>query len=119
MFLDLGMGELVAIAVLAAVLLGPEKVPEMARKAGRVIGFLRGVANNATDQIKAELGPEIADLHLEDLNVADLKPKNLVARALPDDVPSEVASLRAQLDAMQADVSRLRAETGKLVEDGK
>ena len=111
MLLDIGSGELIAIVVLAAVLLGPEKIPPLAKKVGRVLGFLRSVANNATDQIKAELGPEYADLTL-----SDFKPKNLVQKIIPDDVQDEMTSLRAELAAMRTQMDRLQAETGAEVQ---
>ena len=108
LFLDIGTGEFIAIVVVAAVLLGPEKIPPLAKKVGRVLGFLRHVANSATDQIKAELGPEYADLTL-----ADLKPQNLVQRIIPSDVQDEMASLRAELAGMQAEVLRLQKQTSQ------
>jgi len=111
MLLDIGSGEVIAIVVLAAVLLGPEKIPPLAKKVGRVLGFLRKVANSATDQIKAELGPEYADLTL-----SDLKPKNLVQKIIPDDVQDEMASLRAELADMRTEMDRLQAETGAEVQ---
>jgi sec-independent protein translocase protein TatB len=104
MLLDIGTGELVALAVIAAVLLGPEKVPDLARKAGRVFAFLKGVANNATDQIKQELGPEITDL-------AELHPKKLIAGVIPNDVSSEMEELRTELLAMRGEVARMKRET--------
>jgi len=109
MLLDIGTGELVALVVLAAILLGPEKVPALAKKLGRIIGFLRRVANTATDQIKAELGPEYANLDLQ--NLKDLNPKNLIQQVIPSDVQSEMDSLRAQLAAMQSDMNKLKQDT--------
>jgi len=106
MLLDIGAGELFALVVLAAVFLGPEKVPALAKKAARIIHFLRGVANNATDQIKAELGPEYADLTIE-----DLKPKNLVQKLLPGEVQDEMTALRAELAAMRSEVTQLQKGT--------
>ena len=106
LLLDIGTGELVALVVLAAVLLGPEKVPGLARKAARIWRFLRGVANTATDQIKAELGPEFADL-----TAADMKPKNLARRLLPTDVQSEMTALRGELSRMQTEMALLKSQT--------
>jgi len=115
---DIGTGELLLLVVLGAVLLGPEKVPELAKKAARVLGFLRKVANNATDQIKAELGPEFADVTLKDLkDLKDLKPGALVAKILPSDMQSEMDSLRAELAAMRGEVDRLHHQTVDDVHD--
>ena len=106
LFLDIGTGELLIIIALAVVLLGPEKVPPLAKKAARVVRFLKQVANNATSQIKAELGSDY-----EDLNIADLKPRNLVQQILPDE-KAELSSLRSELDKMRTEVARLQLQTG-------
>jgi len=110
MLLDIGAGELLAMAVLAALLFGPEKLPDLAKKAGRVLGFLRGIANTATDQIKTELGPEFADLKVE-----DLKPANLVTKIIPGDTSSELASMRAELDSLRASLLDLKKDTSTQV----
>ena len=106
MFLDIGTGELLALLVLAAVLLGPEKLPEVAKKAGRVIAYLRKVANDATDQLKSDMGPEFADLHVD-----DLKPANLVTKILPNDAQSELDSMRAELESLRASLTDLKKDT--------
>ena len=106
LFLDIGTGELLIIVALAVVLLGPEKVPPLAKKAARVVRFLKQVANNATSQIKAELGSDY-----EDLSIEDLKPRNLVQQILPDE-KAELSDLRAELDNMRTEVARLQLQTG-------
>lgn len=60
--------ELVLLVVLAVVIFGPEKMPEFAKKAARVVVYLRGIANNATTQLRSELGPEFQDMDVKDLN---------------------------------------------------
>jgi len=107
MFLDIGAGEVIVLVVLAAIFLGPDRVPPIAKKIGRVLKFVRKIANNATDQIKAELGEEYADLGLD-----DLKPKNLAATVLPNDIASEMATLRAELEGMRTEMTRLQLHSG-------
>jgi sec-independent protein translocase protein TatB len=106
LLLDIGTGELIALVVLAALLLGPDKVPGLAKKAARVIRFLKKVANNATDQIKSELGPDYADL-----SISDLRPKNLIQKVLPADMHSELDVLRNELDGMRTEMARLQLRT--------
>ena len=111
MLLDIGMGELLVIVVIAAVFLGPEKVPALAKKAGRILKFLRSVANTATDQIKAELGPEVTD------SLKELDPRNLAQQIIPSDLlgmQSEMTSLKAELEAMRSSMTSLHSE----VKDG-
>jgi len=106
MVLNLGGGDFLALALLAAVLFGPEKVPELAKKLGRIVQFLRGIANNATDQIKAELGPEFADL-----KPSDLKPANLINMVIPAETQSELQSMRAELESMRTSLAQLQKDT--------
>jgi sec-independent protein translocase protein TatB len=63
-----GLPELMVIAVVAVVVFGPDRLPEYARQAGRLVRQLRNLANTAQDQLREELGPEYADLKLTDLD---------------------------------------------------
>lgn len=64
----IGLPELMVIAVVAVVVFGPEKLPEYARQAGKLVRQLRNLANTAQTQLREELGPEYADLRLTDLD---------------------------------------------------
>ena len=46
------------LLILGVVMFGPERIPPMARKAAKIIHFLRNIANDATSQLRNELGPE-------------------------------------------------------------
>lgn len=48
-----GFWELVALAVLALLVFGPDKLPSMLRSAGRTIGSLQREARSAMDDLKA------------------------------------------------------------------
>ena len=63
-----GLPELTVIAFVAVLVFGPDKLPELARQAGRMARQLRGFANSARDELRSELGPEYADLQLRDLD---------------------------------------------------
>jgi sec-independent protein translocase protein TatB len=86
---DIGIPELMVIAVVALIAFGPDKLPEFARQAGQFVRRLRTLADNARDEIRNELGPEYADLELTDLD-----PRKFVARQVRDAV--------ADLDAKDA-----------------
>jgi len=80
--------ELVVIAIVAVLVFGPDRLPEFARTAGRLLRQVRQMVNTAQNDLRNELGPEFADLDLQDLN-----PRNFVRKHLlegtddPDDKP--------------------------------
>jgi sec-independent protein translocase protein TatB len=70
-----GLPELAVIAFVAVLVFGPEKLPDFARQAGRMMRQVRAFANQARDELREELGPEYADLDLRDLD-----PRKIVKR---------------------------------------
>ena len=63
-----GLSELAVIAFVAVMVLGPDRLPVLAKQAATVLHKLRGMANSARDDIRKELGPEYAHLELGDLD---------------------------------------------------
>lgn len=80
------------LVVLAIVLFGPEKLPDFARKAARVIRYLRNIAGTAQEQLSKELGPGF-----EDLDIRDLNPKSFIQKHLLEDVNPIVADVKKDL----------------------
>lgn len=68
MFFNLGPFEIVVLIIVGLVLFGPERLPELAKDAARMIRTLRDLAQVARTQLRDELGPELADLDLRSLN---------------------------------------------------
>src|SRR4029450_2163035 len=64
---NVGLGEIVAIVLVTMLLFGPERLPEMARQAGRFLGRLRLTTQDALDQLKD--GADLNDLNLPDLPI--------------------------------------------------
>ncbi len=94
--IDFNLSEIVVLAVLAVIIFGPEKLPEVARKAARVLNYLRTIANDARGQLRQELGPEFDDIHLSDLN-----PKNFVAKhMLGDETTRELRETAEEVRAL-------------------
>ncbi|MFS3129356.1 sec-independent translocase [Nocardioides sp. Bht2] len=73
-----GLPEMAVIAVVAVLVFGPDRLPDLARQAGRLARQLRTMANSARDDLRSELGPEYADLELRDLDPRTLVRKHIL-----------------------------------------
>jgi len=97
MFFDLGAGELLGLAVLGMILVGPERLPTVAVEAAKMLKKLRDLTQLATAELKENLGPGF-----ENLQPADLHPKTFVKKQLADlmeDKPVTTAKRpKAQID---------------------
>lgn len=98
MFFGIDPAELVLIIVLAVIMFGPERIPQLSRKAARVVVALREIANNTQNQLREELGPEYSDLKLTDLN-----PKTLVRKHLSDEIAA-IEETKAELMSAKDEV---------------
>jgi len=58
-FLDIGVGEIILILVIALIIWGPGKIPEIARTLGRVSRNLRKATFDLTSQVTKELDVDI------------------------------------------------------------
>ncbi len=54
LFLDVSGGELLVIMLVVFLVFGPEKMPEMARKAGRFMNQMKKASNDITREFKKE-----------------------------------------------------------------
>lgn len=68
MFFDLGAGELLGLAILAMLLVGPERLPKIAVETAQWVKKARGLATKATAELRENLGPGFEDLQPKDLN---------------------------------------------------
>jgi len=99
---NIGPLELMVLAVVGLIVLGPDRLPGLAKDAARMIRTLRDLAQGARTQLRDELGPEFADIDLRNLN-----PRTALQRAvLGDDVDLSKLSPRGYLqDALLGDDS--------------
>ncbi|MFM2137094.1 MAG: hypothetical protein RJA84_222 [Actinomycetota bacterium] len=79
MFFDIGAGEILGLAILGMILVGPERLPKMAVEAAQWVKKARGLATKATAELRENLGPGFEDLQPKDLN-----PKTFVKKQLSE-----------------------------------
>ncbi len=77
---NIGPLEFMVLVAIALIVFGPERLPELARDAARMLRTLRDVAQGARTQLNSELGPEFADFDLSSPN-----PRTAIKNALLGD----------------------------------
>jgi sec-independent protein translocase protein TatB len=97
---NVGLGEIVAIVLVTLLVFGPERLPEMARQAGRFLGRLRLTTQDALDQLKDET--DLKDLNLPDLRIGSLRSqaRDYVRELM--DVEGQMAELEREREQLQA-----------------
>jgi len=100
LLLDVNAPEFVLLLVLAIILFGPERLPDLFRKVARVVQYLRTVAGSAQQQLSKELGPGFEDLDLRDLN-----PKSFIQKHLLDEVEPIVADVKSEIEDVTSTVA--------------
>ena len=95
MFGQLGWGEILVILLVGMFVFGPERLPGVARDAGKMLRQLRAMANGVRDDIRTELGPEVADLDLASLNPRTFVAKHLLADDDEDETPPSANGSRS------------------------
>ncbi len=79
---DLSIWKVMVVGLVAAIVFGPDKLPQLAKDAGRTLRQLRVMLKDARSGLEDQLGPEIASMDLTMLN-----PKTFVRRHLLEDDP--------------------------------
>ena len=97
---NVGLGEILIIVVVTLLLFGPERLPEMARQAGRFLGRLRLTTQDALDQLKDET--DLKDLNLPDLRIGSL-------RSQARDYVRELMDVEGQMAELEREREQLKA----------
>ena len=94
----IGLPEMAVIALVAVLVFGPDRLPDLARQAGRFLRQMRNLANAARDDLRAELGPEFSDLELRDLDPRAIVRKHIMEAMEDDDEEPLRSGLRPLSD---------------------
>jgi sec-independent protein translocase protein TatB len=86
---DIGPMDLLVLTVVAIIVIGPEKLPQLARDAARMIRTVRDLANSARTEFSSGLGLDDAGLDLRDLN-----PRTALGRLMSDE-PADASTKEA------------------------
>ncbi|WP_441788080.1 Sec-independent protein translocase TatB [Leifsonia sp. 2MCAF36] len=83
--------KLLIVAVIAAFVIGPERLPTYAAKLGQLVRSLRDFANGAKDRMRDEMGPEFDEVDWKKLDPRQYDPRRIIREALLEDSPAEAA----------------------------
>ncbi|NTU50840.1 MAG: twin-arginine translocase subunit TatB [Candidatus Aminicenantes bacterium] len=98
MFGSIGPAELILIFVVALLVFGPKKLPEIGRSVGKALREFK----RTSDEIKGRIEEEIEASELKDIR---------------KDIRSGVDDLRASVDQVAAEVKRVPEEITKDIKD--
>lgn len=68
MFFDIGAGEIIGLAVLGLILVGPDRLPKLASEAAKWVRKIQQFSHVATAELRDNLGPGFENLQPSDLN---------------------------------------------------
>jgi Tat protein translocase TatB subunit len=118
-FSNIGITELVLVLLLALIVVGPEKLPEIGRKIGQTLRDLR----KAYENLASDLGPELMSIQkttqelreaVEDIqSIPQDMAKKVVQAAELEDTLSELAEIKDSV----GQVGTTLAGTGKMLKD--
>jgi sec-independent protein translocase protein TatB len=97
-----GLPEFAVIAFVAVLVFGPDRLPDLARQAGQMVRKVRSFANAARDELRAELGPEYADLELRDLDPRTIVRKHITEAMAEADAAEAARPRRRGLRPLEA-----------------
>ena len=93
MFFGLTIEKLLLIGVIAALLIGPERLPRYAEGLARLTKRAREAMQGAKTRMRDEMGPEFDDVDWRKLDPRQYDPRRIIREALLDDTPT--ATMRA------------------------
>lgn len=93
MFFGLDMEKLLLIALVAALLLGPERLPRYAEMLARLTVRVREWLSGAKGRVKEEMGDDFDEVDWRKLDPRQYDPRRIIRDALLDDAP--VPTVRA------------------------
>ena len=82
--LGINGSEFIVLLAVAAVVLGPERLPRYAQQLTQLIRQLRTMAASAQEKVREELGPEFDDVDWRALDPRQYDPRRIVREALAD-----------------------------------
>lgn len=81
----LSFEKLFVIAIIAVILLGPERLPYYASQLAKLVRGVRDLANGAKERMREEMGPDFDDVDWKKLDPRQYDPRRIIREALTDE----------------------------------
>ncbi|MEJ1155830.1 MULTISPECIES: Sec-independent protein translocase TatB [Microbacterium] len=106
MFSGITIEKLLLIGVIAALLVGPERLPGYAEALARFVKKAKEWTSTARTRVKEEMGEEFDEVDWRTLDPRQYDPRRIIREALLDDAPvTPTKPVRASMGAAAANAS--------------
>ncbi len=112
--LGLSFEKIVVILLVAAFVLGPERIPGYAKKLGELVRSVKRMADGAKDRLRDEMGPEFDEVDWRQLDPRQYDPRRIIRDALVEDEREARAQARKDRVAEARREREARAGDGTL-----
>src|SRR5471032_3005289 len=116
----LSFEKILLIGIVAAFLIGPQKLPHYAAVLARMVRQIRDFANGAKDRIKEEMGPDYDDIEWKSLDPRQYDPRRIIREALlePTEAQANTELLPNHDDYPMARMDPIDSDEPAPVEEG-
>jgi sec-independent protein translocase protein TatB len=90
MSFGLTFDKLIIIAVIAVILIGPDRLPGYAAQLARLVKSLRGLADGAKERMREEMGEDFDEVDWKKLDPRQYDPRRIIREALIEDDPVDI-----------------------------
>lgn len=92
---DIGIGEIIVLAVIGLLIFGPERLPKAAADAARMLKQVRSMAAGARKELSDSAGLDLSEAKDAFNSIADLHPRRIMQSVLSDDQEDEQPKKRS------------------------
>ena len=106
MFFGLTIEKVLVIGVIAAFLIGPERLPKYAASLAQFTKRAREWVRGARDRVQEEMGDDFSDVDWRTLDPRQYDPRRIIREALLDDAPVAPVTAAAEAEAVAESSSK-------------
>ena len=110
---DIGFSELMVIAVVALIVIGPEKLPKVARTVGHLFGRMQRYVND----VKSDISREMALDDLRKLQSSMQDTVQSIERSVTAEVQSAEKSVAEEMRSAESEMNKIATDAPAAVAD--